>query len=48
VRLIHSLEILADSLVYAGALVWLLTNHRDAWQQRPHPHLSQPLIPPVD
>ena len=26
IRLIHSLEILADSLVYAGALAWLLFN----------------------
>jgi hypothetical protein len=28
VRFIHSLEILADSLVYAGALVWLLSGQR--------------------
>lgn len=28
VRMVHSLEILADSLVYAGALVWLLSGRR--------------------
>ena len=39
IRLAHSLEILADSLVYAGALVLLLT--------RPQPRPTTPLLTPL-
>ena len=43
-RVIHSLEILADSLVYAGALVWLLMKPRVERQQPPR-SLSQTANP---
>lgn len=46
VRLIHSLEILADSLVYAGALVWILAKHDREWKHRSLIHVTSSVIPP--
>jgi hypothetical protein len=47
VRAIHLVEILADSFVYAGALVWLLTHSRTSQQQPPLMHPIDSAMRPI-